>query len=51
MKVERLITDLTAGESPVRETFWVILDVFLAIQAAFVVGDPVCDLEIPEIHS
>ena len=29
------------------EIFWVILDIFQAIQGAIVVGQPLCDLEMP----
>ena len=43
MKVEWLITDMTAAGSPARaesEHFWVILDVFWPIEANFVAREP-----------
>ena len=37
----------TADGSPARADFFgVILDIFLRIQAAFIAGEPLCDLEI-----
>ena len=50
MKLEWLVSNLTAvGFSARAESdfFEVILGVFWPIQAAFVVGQPLCDLQIP----
>ena len=48
MKIKRLTTHATAVASPARVEcdFLEILDIFWPIQAAFVVGEQVCDLEI-----
>ena len=50
MKIEWLVVDVTSVGSPDRaelDIFGVILDVFLPIQATFVVQEPLCDVEIP----
>ena len=50
IKIECLVTNLTAVRSPVSaesEGFWVIFDFFWPIWAAFVVWEPLCDLESP----
>ena len=50
MKTEWLVTNMTAIGFPARaesELFWVILDVFWLIWAAFVVGEPLSDLGFP----
>ena len=50
MKIEWLVTNVTADRSLARaesEEFRVFDDVFRPIQAAFVVGKPLCDLELP----
>ena len=42
--------DITPVRSPVRakrDIFGTILDVFWPIQAAFVLGEPLCDVGIP----
>ena len=47
MKIEWLIADVTSGGSPAkaeREMLGVILGVFLPIKAAFVVGEPLCEV-------
>ena len=52
MKTGWLVTNMTAIWFPVRaesELFWVILDVFWLIRAAFVVGEPPCELEMPSL--
>ena len=49
MKPERLIADVTPVESPDRAEpaiLWVSLGVFWAIQAFFVVGEPLRDVRI-----
>ena len=50
MKIEWLVTDVSAVGSPdrvQRSILGVILGVFWPIQAAFVVEELPCDLEIP----
>ena len=50
MKLEWLSTNVRAAGSPARaesKIFRVNLVIFWLIQAAFVVGEPLCDLEIP----
>ena len=52
MKIEGLIANVTPVGSPARaerECLGSILDVFGSIQAAFMVGAPLCGLEIPII--
>ena len=50
MEIEWSVTSVTAAGSPVRagsEKYWVILGILRPIQAAIVVGEPLCDLGIP----
>ena len=50
MKIKWFVSDVTAVGSLTRaesEIFWMILDVSRAIQGAIVVGQPLCDLEMP----
>ena len=50
MKIEWLVADVTAVGSPDRaecDILGMILDVFLPIQATFVVGETLCDVGIP----
>ena len=49
MKLEWLITAVIAVWSPVRaeHVFWVISGIFQPFQVALVVGEPLCDMEIP----
>ena len=50
MKIEWLIVPVTASGSPARaeyEILKMIVCIFWSIQAAIVVGGPLCDLEIP----
>ena len=49
MKIEWLVTDVTADGSParVKRICCVILGIFWPIQAACVVLRPLCDLKIP----
>ena len=51
MKIEPLIINVTSAGSPARaeSMFLVILDASRTIQAAFVVPQPLCDLEIPAL--
>ena len=52
MKTEWLVTNVTAIGFPASaesELFWVILDLFWLIRAAFVVGEPLCELEMPSL--
>ena len=50
MKTKWLVADETSVGSPdraERDIFGVILDAFWSIQATFVAGEPLCDLETP----
>ena len=50
LKIEWLVASLTAVRSLARvehDILGMILDVFWPVQAAVVVGEPLCDLEIP----
>ena len=50
MKIEWLVTDVTAVESPERAEraiLEVLLGVFWLIQAVFVVGEPLCGVGPP----
>ena len=50
MKMSWLIANVTSVELPARaehENLGIILDVFWPIQAAFVDGEPLCDVGIP----
>ena len=50
MKIGGLVADVTSVGPPARaerETLGVIWDIFWPIEAAFVVGEPLCDLKIP----
>ena len=52
MKTEWLVTNMTAIGFPARaesEFFGVVLDVFWPIRAAFVVGEPLCELEMSSL--
>ena len=49
MKIERLVANVTAVGFPDRAEpgiLGMILDAFWSIQAAFVVGEPLCDVGI-----
>ena len=50
MKIEWLVANEISVGSPARVEhgiFGVIFDVFWLIQAAFMVGEPICDVRIP----
>ena len=50
MKIEWLVTDVKAAGSPARAEraiLGMILDVFVTIQAIFVIGEPLCDVGTP----
>ena len=49
MKIKRLVVDVTAVGSPTsaeNEKHRVVLDNFLLIQVAVVIGQPLCDLKM-----